>query len=193
MSTRKHADLIRNALLLIVFVVFPQPLVLAEEKLSENFHLAPYGTYLHTGGDRTALDGWGGGLGLGKTLSSHWDWEIRGFWQHYSRDNTIGGQLDLVGGSLDLQYFFQRSRFSPYLVTSLGGMTNSGRIPGHADSASSFIFEIGAGLGYELCKTIQLRGDVRYRLDTLPSSLDHPLGVLNDGVVNLGLVWQSGG
>jgi OOP family OmpA-OmpF porin len=166
-------------------------------------------------------------LAIGKIINESFNVEVKGYWQnyqghapgYYSRTNA-----DLIGGTIDLQYFFFRDAFSPYAVVALGGQSNSVRandIPMNGlyrrgvrypnISNSSFVFETGVGATYELADNFLLRADVRYRLDTAPSSVEGNLpsntyignnittrigdrhnDVLNDMLVNVGFVIPFG-
>ncbi len=155
----------------------------------KDYYLAPFASYLEPGGDTAGYSGWGAGMGIGRVINADFNVEVRGFWQNYKNSlNCCGGaETDLAGASLDLQYFLSRDTLSPYLVTSFGGMTTDLQSRYFKVSESSFIFEAGAGALYSLSKTVQLRGDIRYRLNTLPSELGAE-GVLNDLTINLGFV-----
>ncbi len=159
------------------------------DSLGKDWYVAPFGSYLNTGGDTGAADGWGAGLGIGKVLNQDFNIELRGLWHGYDNDLSCcgGAQTDLVGAAADLQYYFQRDTFSPYAVASVGGMSNRISGPAFSLDQESFIFEAGVGSSYSVYKNFMLRGDVRYRLNTLPASLGSD-GVLNDAVVNLGFV-----
>ena len=197
----------------------------ADEFLDDRFYAAPFGTYVHGGGDRNSFDGWGGGLALGKIINESFNVEVKGFWQSFSgQPNSLRGwnqdasryNADLTGGTVDLQYFFFRDAFSPYIVAAVGGMNTSIRYPGGVDlvnfgrrtlpvttpsygaSVASFIFETGLGATYEILDNFLLRADVRYRLDTAPSSINTDVGqnrrpsVFNDLLVNVGFVIPFG-
>lgn len=175
----------------------------AEGFNDDRFYVAPFGSFLRTGGDRTANDGWGAGLGIGKIINEYFNVEARGFWQDYrGKGSYSGGRVDLTGGTLDMQYYFFRDKFSPYVVTGIGGMNTSARGRGghYGFSDASFIFETGVGATYEICEHVLLRGDVRYRLDTLPAMRDKNDAIpnttgkdtLHDMVVNVGFVIPLG-
>ena len=164
----------------------------AEEFMDDRFYIAPFGSYLHTGGDRNGKDGWGAGGAIGKIINEYFNVELRGFWQNYSHTGGAG-QTDLIGGTVDMQYYFMRDTFSPYLVAAAGGMNTSSRRPGSSNSSADFIFETGLGATVELADNFLLRGDVRYRLTTPVSDFNSPnTDVLNDMVVNLGFVVPFG-
>ena len=193
----------------------------------DRFYAAPFGTYVHGGGDRNSFDGWGGGLALGKIINEYFNVEIKGFWQQFNGrpDSKLGAfnqdlsryNADFTGGTIDLQYFFFRDAFSPYVVAGVGGMNTSQRFPqgpvfglsgnnpklggytpGAGGSVSSFIFETGVGATYEVLDNFLLRADVRYRLDTAPSSINTRIGqnrrpdVFNDLLVNVGFMIPFG-
>jgi OOP family OmpA-OmpF porin len=161
--------------------------------LDNRWYLAPFGTYIDTGGDRDAKDGWGGGLGIGKILNEHFNVEVKGFYQGfggYSHPVTdAGGRWDLTGGTADLQYFIQRDKFSPYTVIGLGAMNTS--VPG--DSGTGFIGEAGAGFTYELHDNFLLRSDVRYRYNNnFNAQLQPGTDEFHDLIVNAGFVIPLG-
>jgi OOP family OmpA-OmpF porin len=175
------------------------------EYVDDRWYAAPFGSYLHPGGDTQGFDGWGGGLGLGKMINEYFNVEIRGFWTGYGNNfgnlygDRFGGNTDLTGGTVDLQYYFFRDAFSPYTVLALGGMNTSTRVAnlGYGKQQSSFIFEVGLGATYEILDNLLLRGDVRYRGNTADSfdrfnGTFHDDGVLNDLVVNMGFVVPFG-
>jgi OOP family OmpA-OmpF porin len=179
----------------------------AEEFLDDRFYVAPYGTFLGTAGDRNASDGWGAGLAIGKIINEYFNVEIKGYWQNYS-GHALGyyprSNADLIGGTVDLQYFLFRDTFSPYIVAAMGGQSTSwrsnaipgwaaaGRAPGNVGiparhiNESSFVFETGVGATYEITDNFLLRADVRYRLDTSPTSYSSnlPSYTINGNTVN---------
>jgi len=190
----------------------------ADEFLDDRFYAAPFGTFVGTAGNRNASDGWGGGLAIGKIINEYFNVEVKGYWQNYQgRAPGYYGRTnaDLIGGTIDLQYFFFRDTFSPYVVAAIGGQSNSVRagdiltpVPANFNrsihypsiSNSSFVFETGVGATYELADNFLLRADVRYRLDTAPTSVSNNLpgnlsthnSVLNDLLVNVGFVIPFG-
>src|SRR5437763_272106 len=58
-----------------------QPAPTTQDPTDTRWYVAPYGTFLKTGGDRNSHDGWGGGLGVGKMLNKHFNVELKGFYQ----------------------------------------------------------------------------------------------------------------
>ncbi len=157
------------------------------------WYVAPFATFVKTGGDRDAKDGWGGGMGIGKILNEHFNVELKGFYQSfggYSNANTGStGRWDLTGGSADLQYYFSRGAFAPYTVIGLGAMNTS--VPG--DHGTSFIGEMGAGFTYELHDNFLLRSDVRYRYNhNFNAALRPGTDEFHDMTVNVGFVIPFG-
>ncbi len=179
----------------------------------DRYYLAPFGTFIKTGGDRNAQDGAGAGLGFGRVINAYLNIEIRGFWQGYQANGYPNykesyktlpwnhGSNNLQGGTVDFQYYFSRDTLAPYAVFGLGAMNTSylGSLdwpPFDGDSAGtnvSFVFEAGAGLTYEVADNFLLRGDVRYRGDTAPSNFSgSEVAVVNDLLVNFGFVIPIG-
>lgn len=174
--------------------------------LAENaFYVAPFGSYLHSDGATKAHDGFGAGLAIGKELNTHFNVEVRGFWQGYDNDYsccnkpniTMKGDSQLTGGTVDVQYFFMRDTFSPYVVAAIGGMntdyqmqtTAFGKSVNYQKNTTSFIFETGVGTTYSVTDYFSLRGDVRYRLNTFPTNANSvENSVFNDLTVNFGFL-----
>jgi len=180
----------------------------ADEFLDDRFYVAPFGTFVQPAGDRNGFAGWGAGMAIGKIINEYFNVEVKGYWQEY-KGRPIAGYVDsgrynadLTGGTVDLQYFFFRDTFSPYLVAAIGGQNTSMRFPfGVGTSVASFVFETGLGGTVEITDNFLLRADVRYRLDTAPSSFGnavHPNlngrrpDVYNDMLVNVGFVIPFG-
>lgn len=162
------------------------PLALAEEPLDNRWYVAPFATFINTGGDRGAQDGWGGGMGLGKMINQHFNVELKGFYQGF---DSKDGEWQLAGATADVQYVFSRNTFAPYTVVGLGGMNTNA----HGMEGASFIGEAGAGFTYELHDNFLLRSDVRYRYN---NSLDTRFGRntddFHDMTVNVGFVIPLG-
>ncbi|WP_347988960.1 OmpA family protein [Methylomonas sp. AM2-LC] len=150
------------------------------------WYIAPFGTYVHTGGDRNADDGWGGGMGFGKIIDRHFNVELEGFYQGFNGQN---GAWSMSGGTADVQYFFFRDKFSPYTVLGAGAMNTclSGKCGG------GFIGEAGVGFTYELMDNLLFRSDVRYRYNNnLNANVQSGTNEFNDMVVNVGFVIPFG-
>ncbi len=196
--------MMKKQLLALALTGLSAAAALADDYVDDRFYIAPFGTYLHGGGDRNGFDGWGGGMAFGKIINEYFNVEVKGFWQEYKgrpfgplgTDPNLGRyNADLTGGTVDLQYYFFRDTFSPYVVAGFGGMNSSVRYPGPlpvSKSAASFIFETGLGATYELMDNFLLRGDVRYRLDTAASHYTRNTSVFNDLLVNVGFVIPFG-
>jgi len=161
-------------------------MVQADEYQDDRWYIAPYGTFINSGGDRRADDGWGGGMGLGKMLDEHLNVEARGFYQGFGGDS---GNWDLTGGSADLQYYLFRDTFSPYAVLGLGAMNTS-----HGgDSGVGFIGEAGVGFTYDVMDNFMLRSDVRYRYNNNFNAQVQPgTDEFHDMTVNVGFVIPFG-
>lgn len=172
---------------------------------ANDFYVAPFGSHLHSDSSKKANEGFGAGLAIGKEINPHFNVEVRGFWQGYDNNysccnNTnvnLKGDTQLAGGTLDVQYFFMRDTFSPYVVAGVGGMNTNykmqstilGTTVNYEKNTTSFIFETGIGSTYQVTDYLALRGDVRYRLNTLPMNVGSTeLSVFNDLTVNFGVV-----
>lgn len=151
------------------------------------WYIAPFGTFIRTDEDRRAIDGWGGGLAVGKMLDKHFNVEIKGFYQGFGGKNS--GGWDLSGGTADLQYYFMRDTFSPYVVVAAGGMNSCMG----SRCAAGVIGEAGLGFTYELNDNLLLRSDVRYRYNNnLNNRVQAGNDQFDDMTVNLGFVIPFG-
>ncbi|MEC4748929.1 OmpA family protein [Methylomicrobium sp. Wu6] len=154
----------------------------AEQFQDDRFYIAPFGSFVNSGGDRNASDGWGGGMGFGKIIDQHFNVEVKGFYEEF-------GPWSLSGGTADVQYYFFRDKLSPYAVVGLGGMNSCGSV----DCGAGFIGEAGAGLTYELHDNFLLRGDVRYRYNNnLNAQVQPGTDEFHDMTVNVGFVIPFG-
>ena len=179
----------------------------------DRWYVAPFGTFIEPGGSRNTTAGWGGGMAIGKIINEYFNVEVKGFWQAWNNNGLPSGwgdrivapgtyqhgRTDFTGGTIDLQYYFMRDDFSPYVVFALGGANTSSRdvmnvggrsLPFGRQNAG-FVFEAGAGATYELDDNFMLRGDVRYRGVTTngvstPFGTYNPNSVYSDLVVNVG-------
>ena len=168
--------------------VSAMPLAQAEQHQDDRWYVAPFGTFIKSGGDRDAKDGWGGGMGVGKIINEHFNVELKGFYQGLSSE-IRNGRWDMTGGTADLQYFISRGKFSPYTVVGLGAMNTST----NGDSGVGFIGEAGAGFTYELHDNFLLRSDVRYRYNNnFNANLQPGTNEFHDMTVNLGFVVPFG-
>jgi len=150
------------------------------------WYLAPFATFVNTGGDRGAQDGWGGGMGIGKILNENFNVELKGFAQEFGSSQ---GNWRLAGGTADVQYFLSRNKLAPYTVFGLGGMNT--QVGGYSNA--SFIGEAGAGLTYELTDNLSLRGDVRYRYNNnFENNFGRNADEFSDMVINFGFVIPMG-
>jgi OOP family OmpA-OmpF porin len=150
------------------------------------WYVAPFGTFIKTGGDRQASDGWGGGMGIGKMLDKHFNVELKGFYEDFGGSN---GPWSLTGGTADLQYYFDRDKFSPYAVVAAGGMNTCAS----ANCGATVIGETGLGFTYELHDNFLVRSDVRYRYNNnLNAQVQPGTDEFHDMVVNVGFVVPFG-
>jgi OOP family OmpA-OmpF porin len=159
----------------------------ADQNQDTRWYIAPFGTFVNSGGDRRSDDGWGGGIGFGKILDKHFNVELKGFYQNLS-GGKYGGS-DMTGGLAEVQYYIMRDTFSPYTVLGLGGMNTSHNYK----SGAGFIGEAGAGFTYEVSDNFLIRSDVRYRYNqNFNANLQPGTNEFSDMVVNLGFVIPFG-
>ncbi len=182
-------NLLALAIASITGVVF-LPLAQADEQFQDNrWYVAPFGTFINTGGDRHADNGWGGGMGIGKILNEHFNVELRGFYQGFEGKGPNKQDWELAGGTADVQYFFNRNRLAPYAVLAVGGMNSS---VGNQNVAG-IIGEAGAGLTYEVSDNFLLRSDVRYRYNNnFNSHIQGGTDSFHDMTINVGFVIPFG-
>ncbi|MDO9104844.1 MAG: OmpA family protein [Methylovulum sp.] len=165
----------------------------ADPFLDNRWYIAPFGTYVNTGGDRNADDaGWGAGMGVGKIINEHFNVELKGFYEEFGGFNKSStqsaGNWGLAGGTADVQYFFSRQKFAPYTVVGLGGMNTHFR----GRNAAGFIAEAGVGFTYEINDNFLLRSDVRYRYNNNLSHVQPGTDQFHDMTVNVGFVIPFG-
>jgi OOP family OmpA-OmpF porin len=152
----------------------------------DRWYIAPFGTFVKSGGDRNAKDGWGGGMGIGKMLDKHFNVELKGFYEEFGGTN---GPWSLTGGTVDLQYYFVRDKFAPYAVIGAGAMNSCAS----ANCGVGAIGEAGAGFTYEVHDNFLLRSDVRYRYNNNFNAQVQPgTDEFHDMVVNVGFVVPFG-
>lgn len=187
--------MLKNKLLPIVLLTLVNylPQALAVDRYHEDrwqtddrWYIAPFGSFVKSGGDRHAKDGWGGGMGFGKMLDKHFNVEMKGFYEEFGGDN---GPWSLTGGTVDLQYYFVRDKFSPYAVIGAGAMNSCAS----ANCGIGAIGEAGAGFTYEVHDNFLLRSDVRYRYNNNFNAQIQPgTDEFHDMVVNVGFVVPFG-
>ncbi len=157
-----------------------------DQPQDDRWYISPFASFVRTGGDRNASDGWGGGMGIGKILDKHFNVELRGFYEGFGGAN---GPWSLAGGTADLQYYFSRDKFAPYAVVGLGGMDSCAS----ANCGAGFIGEAGAGFSYEVNDNFLLRSDVRYRYNNNFNAQVQPgTDEFHDMTVNVGFVIPFG-
>lgn len=175
-----------------------QPNVISSNKSTTSddnrWYFAPYGTFIKTGGDRNAHDGWGGGVAAGKRLNKHINVEVKGFGESANGYNdptrpNVGGSWDMQGATADVQYYPMRGKFSPYAVVGVGGMNTD--VPDR--SGASFIGEAGAGFTYDINDKVSMRSDIRYRYNqNFNAHLKSGTDEYHDMTVNVGFVVPLG-
>lgn len=185
---KEHSMLKKNLLALasLTSVAF-LPLAQAADQIQDDrWYIAPFASFVRTGGDRNASDGWGGGMGVGKIIDKHFNVELKGFYEGFGGAN---GPWSLAGGTADLQYYFSRDKFSPYAVVGVGGMNSCAS----ANCGAGFIGEAGAGFTYELHDNFLIRSDVRYRYNNnLNAQVQPGTDEFHDMTVNVGFVIPFG-
>lgn len=150
-------------------------------------YFVPSLSYINADSDRQADNDFGLMLGLGKQISDMWNLEV-----NLAADNldfeSVAGKYKQRGLQLDGLYFFDRSMsFSPYGVVGAGLL----RTDVAGDSDNNAMVNAGVGVMHSLTDSgINLRGDVRYRLD----NDDRMPGVdrFGDWMVNVGLMVPIG-
>ena len=163
------------------------PLAQAADQIQDDrWYVAPFASYIHSGGARKASDGWGGGMGFGKMVDQYFNFELRGFYQGASGQQ--GHTWNMSGGTADLQIYFFRDKFSPYAVLGTGGMDTCFG----SKCTIGFIGEAGLGFTYEITDNILFRSDVRYRLNINEGVVQRGTDDYNDMVVNAGFVIPFG-
>jgi OOP family OmpA-OmpF porin len=182
--------MIKRTLIALGMVAAATASVQADETfMDDRWYVAPFGEYYYTGKSPGLVSqGWGAGLGIGKIINEYFNVEARFIWNHFQGNATNqpifgkhdNAQLDLLGGTVDLQYYFSRDTFQPYAVIAAGGASWGG----HANYRSTrFIGEAGIGANYELSDNFLLRSDIRYRANM--GTCDN-CGNINGFVVNVG-------
>ncbi|MDZ4262741.1 MAG: OmpA family protein, partial [Pseudomonadota bacterium] len=155
--------------------------------IDERTYFVPSLSYINADSDRTADNDFGLLLGLGKQVSDMWNIEFSLATDNLDFEST-GNKYKQRGMQLDGLYMFDRSMsFSPYGVIGAGLLRTE--IAG--DSDNNAMVNAGLGVMHSLTDSgINLRGDVRYRLD----DDDRMPGVnrFGDWMVNVGLMVPFG-
>ncbi len=184
--------MIKKTLSAAILAALAMPILAqANDDVDTRWYVAPYGSFVLTDSNRNTNDGWGGGLAVGKMLDEHFNVELKGFYQDYGRVSTPNsGNVNMGGGTADLQYYFFRDKFSPYAVIGAGAANTGSPNGDHI----GFIGEAGLGFTYEICDGFFLRNDVRYRYNNNFSNADgHTDGEdFHDMTVNVGFVIPLG-
>ncbi len=155
--------------------------------IDDRTYFVPSLSYINADSDRTADNDFGLLLGLGKQVSDMWNIEFSLATDNLDFEST-GNKYKQRGMQLDGLYMFDRSMsFSPYGVIGAGLLRTE--IAG--DSDNNAMVNAGLGVMHSLTDSgINLRGDVRYRLD----DDDRMPGVnrFGDWMVNVGLMVPFG-
>lgn len=181
----KKLDVLILAALASMAVAVPAQ---ADATDDDRFYVAPFASFVNTGGDRGADDGWNAGASIGKMLSKHFNAEIKTFYGEFA-SNTPKGDWETAGATVDLQYYFSRDKLAPYTVIGVGGMDTT--LGGTEEG--SFIGEAGAGLNYEVNDNFMLRSDIRYRYNNnFDTTFGRNTDEFHDMTINVGFVVPLG-
>ena len=204
---------------ILIALINMSPVAQADDFQDKRWYVAGFSSFVGADSHRGAGDGWGGGLGIGKVINEHFNIELKGFGNvlgdTFTDANAVGDRtcsstgggiiggttcttddgrrrdLTVGGGILDVQYYFFRDTFSPYVVVGAGIMNTDKHI-GNV-SALGFVGEAGAGLTYALGDNFMLRSDIRYRYNNnFNRQLNSGTDEFHDFTVNFGFVYQFG-
>lgn len=187
----KNTKLILGASLLAIAT---SKAAIAQDNLDKRWYLAPSVAYIWTDEDRlTSRNDYGVYLGVGKAISKEFNVELRAFTNRFEHLNSNGKtqyQWESYGASTDLQYYFNRDKFSPYAVGGLGFMDS--RVQGR--NAVGLVAEGGLGVAYKISDSISLRSDVRYRYNESFNKhlVPNETNEYNEMLVNVGVVIPLG-
>lgn len=163
----------------------------AQSPQDKRWYVAPSASLVKSGGAQDGDDGWAGRIAIGKMLNKYFNVELKGFYEGYGNGYDVTPQSnirqDLKGGSADVQYFFTRNIFAPYLVAGFGGMT--GGVKGGSDTFLTS--EAGAGFTYEFTDNLLFRSDMRYRYGHNFDAADN-VNEMHDMTFNIGVVVPFG-
>ncbi len=163
-----------------LFVFLPMGSAVAES------YVAPMLSYVKADDDRIAEDDYGVQIALGKQLSQSWNLELNLNTDTLDFENS-SDEYKQFGLQLDGLYFFNRgSGLSTYGLVGVGGLRT--KIGDDADNNLSA--NVGLGVMQPIGDSLQLRGEVRYRID----KDDRMQGEsrFDDWLVNLGLMIPFG-
>ncbi len=153
----------------------------------ERSYFVPSLSYINADSDRTADNDVGLMLGIGKQISAMWNLELNLVADNLDFESTAD-KYKQRGAQLDGLYFFDRSTsFSPYGVIGAGLLRTE--VAGESDNNA--MVNVGVGVMQSLTESgVNLRGDIRYRLD----NDDRMTGVdrFGDWMVNVGLMVPIG-
>ncbi len=124
-------------------------------------YIAPMLTYIQADKDRDSDNGFGAQIALGQQFSKRWNLELNLNLDRLDFENG-NGEYKQTGLQLDGLYFFKRGdNLSTYGILGVGMLRTT--LAGDADMNPSA--NIGLGLMKPIGEAIQLRAELRYRLD----------------------------
>lgn len=152
------------------------------------WYIVPFASYIQPDHDRHADGDVGAGVGVGKVLGEHWNLELEGVYDSLDL-NDVSGKFKHQGASFDGLYFLNRNPvLAPYGVLSVGSLRHQYQANKHSD----VFYEAGVGAVHQFSESsLQLRGDLRYRVDRDDESIEGQ-SQFNDWVLNVGLVIPFG-
>ncbi len=145
--------------------------VMAQDKdvFDDRFYIAPFGTYTIADQDRKADNGWGGGLSIGRPINRYMNFELRGTYSYLNQESDdldVPGDYKIWDMGADLQFFFRREGFQPFLLVGAGGIHDNVRRDTNDTDGLSFMANAGAGFLLPFSDNMAFRADGRYRFDT---------------------------
>lgn len=153
------------------------------------WYVVPFASYIQPDHDRRADGDVGAGVGVGKVLGQNWNLELEGVYDSLDL-NDVSGKFKHQGVSFNGLYFLNRNpALAPYGVLSVGSLRHQYQTNKH----SELFYEAGIGALHQFSESsLQLRGDLRYRVDRDDESIEGH-SQFNDWVLNVGLVIPFGG
>ncbi len=133
------------------------------ETLDDRWYISPGVSYIIADDDRLVDDDVGFQLGIGKTVSEHWNIELNAVYDELDLESGIIDEFRQAGASLDGLFFLHRQRhFAPYLGIGAGAL----RTTYFKRSNTNAMANVGVGFMSQLNDHgLALRADARYRMD----------------------------
>lgn len=155
---------------------------LQAQAMDDRLYVAPSVNYTFSDNDRSADDGWGGGVALGKPVTPHWNMELS-LSASALKHQSASGDYRLQGLGVDALYLLNRDAgFTPYGVLGLGILRTD--TLGKADTGA--MANAGLGIMKRWSDNIALRADARYRWDGNSTNTFNKSS-FGDVIVSLGL------